>query len=132
MAVDERQKATRPVTGWRIYYADGSTVDSTQSTWLLAPSLTVQCVVVFSDDQYNCFRPELGSAGEWRLENYRKVLYGHDYFWRDPSQGEWDAFDGGNATETPPGVEVKTGSLLGEEEFLAIANRAMTDLVWGG
>lgn len=35
--------------GWRIYYTDGSKVDSAQSIWAAAPGTNVQAVLVFMD-----------------------------------------------------------------------------------
>lgn len=36
-----------PIKAWRIYYADGSTFDSTQGQWADAPPFGVQCVVYY-------------------------------------------------------------------------------------
>ena len=36
-----------PIKSWRIYYADGSTFDSTMGTWADAPPFGVQCVVYY-------------------------------------------------------------------------------------
>lgn len=38
-----------PIKSWRIYYADGSTYDSTMGTWASAPPFGVQCVVYYHD-----------------------------------------------------------------------------------
>lgn len=38
-----------PIKSWRIYYADGSTFDSTMGTWAEAPPFGVQCVVYYHD-----------------------------------------------------------------------------------
>lgn len=38
-----------PIKAWRIYYADGSTFDSTQGSWAEAPPFGVQCVVWYHE-----------------------------------------------------------------------------------
>lgn len=41
-----------PIRAWRIFYADGSTFDSTQGTWAQAPPFGVQVVVWYHDPPY--------------------------------------------------------------------------------
>ena len=53
---------------WRIYYADGSTVDSSQSTWDDAPQDGVVAIVV-RDDEFG-----------------RVVLNGRDYYYSIPGE----------------------------------------------
>lgn len=38
-----------PIRAWRVFYADGSTFDSTQGTWAQAPPFGVQAVVYYED-----------------------------------------------------------------------------------
>lgn len=47
-----------PIKAWRIYYADGSTFDSTQGTMAEAPAFGVQCRVWYhvTDDQGREFK----------------------------------------------------------------------------
>jgi hypothetical protein len=41
-----------PIRAWRVFYADGSTFDSTQGTWAEGPPFGVQCVVWYHDPPY--------------------------------------------------------------------------------
>lgn len=41
-----------PIKAWRIYYADGSTFDSTMGKWADAPPFGVQCVVWYHVDEF--------------------------------------------------------------------------------
>jgi len=41
-----------PIKSWRIYYADGSTFDSTQGSWADAPAFGVQCVVYYHEPPF--------------------------------------------------------------------------------
>jgi len=41
-----------PVKGWKVFYSDGSTFDSTQGTWAEAPPFGVTCVVWYHDPPY--------------------------------------------------------------------------------
>lgn len=41
-----------PVESWRIFYADGSTFDSTMGTWAEAPPFGVQAVVYYHVPPY--------------------------------------------------------------------------------
>lgn len=41
-----------PVIGWKLWYADGSTVDSTQQTWAAAPAEGVQVLMVYHPRGY--------------------------------------------------------------------------------
>lgn len=62
---DEDLAAMLPVVSWRVYYADGSTVDGvTLEQWRAAPSLQVQGVVAFHDLPW-------GST----------AMHGHDAYW---------------------------------------------------
>jgi hypothetical protein len=36
-----------PIKSWRVFYADGSTFDSTQGSWADAPPFGVVCVVYY-------------------------------------------------------------------------------------
>lgn len=38
-----------PIKSWRVYYADGSTFDSTMGAWAEAPPFGVQCVVYYHE-----------------------------------------------------------------------------------
>jgi hypothetical protein len=40
------------IKAWRIYYADGSTFDSTMGRWADAPAFGVQCVVYYHVPPY--------------------------------------------------------------------------------
>lgn len=41
-----------PIRAWRIFYADGSSFDSTMGTWAEAPPFGVQAVVYYHADPY--------------------------------------------------------------------------------
>ena len=41
-----------PIRAWRVFYADGSTFDSTQGSWAQAPPFGVQVVVWYHDPPY--------------------------------------------------------------------------------
>lgn len=41
-----------PIKGWRIYYADCSTFDSTQGSWAEAPPFGVQAIVYYHVPPY--------------------------------------------------------------------------------
>ncbi len=125
MGQDQAAKAVRPVRGWRCYYADGSTADSEKTTWLEAPVLGLQAVVVFSEDEYTIYRPELG---KFVLEPYRQVFVGADYYWRVPAKDPgWDAYGAGQAPDVPPGADVKVGTLLASDDFDKISNTVQLD-----
>lgn len=103
------------VVGWRLYYADGSTVDSKQSSWEDAPQGGIEVLVVFYEGQDKHGRPlrglfhgSPGNAG--------------DYYWQ---------FGAGTAKDVPPGADVKDGLMMVEKaDFLAIYNRALGDYEW--
>lgn len=40
------------IKAWRVFYADGSTYDSTMGTWAQAPPFGVQCVVYYHEPPY--------------------------------------------------------------------------------
>jgi hypothetical protein len=40
------------IKSWRIYYADGSTFDSSMGTWADAPRFGVECVVYYHEPPY--------------------------------------------------------------------------------
>lgn len=39
------------IKSWRIYYADGSTFDSTRGRWADAPPFGVECIVYYHADE---------------------------------------------------------------------------------
>jgi hypothetical protein len=54
-----------PIKSWRIYYADGSTFDSTQGTFAEAPPFGVQCVVYYHDPPYKTLSGPDGDGVFW-------------------------------------------------------------------
>lgn len=77
----------RGVTHWRIYYGDGSHVDSSNSTWEDCQDYDVQVVVQFrlspSGDRLMC---EMMSGDDhYYLEGHDRVKYGE--------YAEWSVYD---------------------------------------
>lgn len=103
------------VDGWRLYYADGSTVDSRASSWADAPRGGVQVLVVFYDELDSHGRP------------YRGLFHGSpgnagDYYWQ---------FGAGTAADVPAGAVVKDGLMMDPKaDWLAVYNRALGDYEW--
>jgi hypothetical protein len=71
-----------PIKSWRIFYADGSTFDSTMGTWAEAPPFGVQCVVYYHDPRpYKTLHTEGNDAslyyfwGEGDSENFKMGLW---------------------------------------------------------
>lgn len=103
------------VAGWRLYYANGSVIDSNQSSWNDAPDDAVQILAVFYD--------KFDTKGR----RYRALFHGSpgnagDYYWQ---------FGAGTAKDVPPGADVKYGLMMEPKaDFLAIYNRALGDCEW--
>ena len=103
------------VVGWRLYYADGSTVDANQMPWPDAPREGVQVLVVFYDTFDNNGRPgrglfhgSPGNAG--------------DYYWQ---------YGAGTWKDVPSLAMVKYGKMMEEKaDWLAIYNTALNDYQW--
>lgn len=101
--------------GWRLYYADGSTVDSTQMNWEDAPRESVQVLIVFHSEKDKYSRP------------LREMYHGSpgnagDYYWQ---------FGAGTANDVPDDAAVKYGSMMErKEEWLALYSRALNDYEW--
>ncbi len=99
--------------GWRIYYGDGTVVDSRSMDWDDAPSDDVQVVVVFMDATY---------SNHGQIRNYRQILHTYDYFWKLD-----DEFGCSQAYGVPERAQIKEGRMTTKENFLAIYNRANND-----
>ncbi len=96
---------------WRLYYADGSTYDSTQGSHLQAPAFGVQAVV------QKC--PEEG----------RHVICQCDYYWYDLKTYRWYGGDFAGLIDflTHSWGPVRLGRVLAPKEFERIRARADAD-----
>lgn len=113
--------------GWRLWYADGTVVDSRTDTWASAPSTGVQVLAVYYAETYECWhgRPERG--GQKLVHNYRSIYHGAkrqiDYY--------WITLDGvagaGSVDEIPVGAVVKEGTLIATDRFQDIVNAAQQE-----
>lgn len=103
------------IVGWRLYYGDGSTIDSRASDWESAPCEDVQVLVAFHGGVDKRGRP------------LREMYHGSpgnagDYYWQ---------FGAGTARDVPEDADVKYGKMMPERsDFLAIYNRALGDYEW--
>lgn len=79
------QAASGPIRGWKIWYADGSTADSSTFAWADAPATGVEVVMVYHDGGYRNIvrgRDEYTLPGESAtklgleipVERYREIL----------------------------------------------------------
>ena len=81
-----------PVKAWRIFYADGSTFDSTQGKWAEAPPFGVSCVVWYHEPPYKTIDTQANDEsiyvyrGEGEDEGYKMGM------WRD-SEGLYKVYD---------------------------------------
>lgn len=110
------------VIGWRIYYPN-SVVSSLDVSWREAATEDVQVVVVFYSETY-----ERWVGDERRVENYREVLHGEDYYWiegREPRTGS-----AADAEARADDGTVKVGRALDDDAFQAVYNAALADRVW--
>lgn len=103
------------IVGWRLYYGDGTTIDSRERDWETAPREDVQVLVAFHDSKDKHGRP------------LREMYHGApgnagDYYWQ---------FGAGTANDVPDGAAVKYGSMMErKEEWLVLYNRALSDYEW--
>lgn len=112
--------------GWRLWYADGTVVDSRTGTWASAPSTGVQVLAVYYAETYECWH---GSRPNKVLHthNYRSLYHGArqriDYY--------WITLDGvagaGSVDEIPVGAVVKEGTLIATDRFQDIVNAAQQE-----
>lgn len=66
------------VAGWRIYYADGSVVQSQDDVeWEVAPDEAVTAVIVFYKETFTEVK-----KGESVTLPYRHILQKEDYYWQ--------------------------------------------------
>src|SRR5438094_10424067 len=107
----------KTVIGWKLYYGDGTTVSSPQSSWAEAPSDNIQLLIVFYAETYKIHR-----NGEWHEENYVDRYHNYDYYWK-----LGDQYGNSQAAEVPEGAEVKLGREIEKEQWMAIDNRALQD-----
>jgi len=65
-----------PIKAWRIYYADGSTFDSTQGTWADAPPFGVQCIVWYHTPPFKTVHTEAfdDSVYVWQGEGEKEGI----------------------------------------------------------
>jgi len=98
---------------WRIYYADGSTFDSTDGSPSDAPAYSVQAIVQ-KDKYYG-----------------RRILRMVDYYCWSPKAGKWiDMFDAASVIVRAlrdPGLIVKAGEYIDEQAYEAILIRVTND-----
>lgn len=100
------------VKGWKIWYADGSTFNSTQGSWHDAPGDGVQVVMLYFEDTDALGRPT------------RLYSSGCDSYAFDEATGQFEsAF---NHKEGMPG-EVKTGTFMDYKLLLEMENEAFQD-----
>lgn len=102
------------IAGWRLYYGDGTTLDSRESSWEDAPAENVQVLIRFHERLDKRGRP------------LREMYHGSpgnagDYYWQ---------FGAGTAAEVPEDADVKYGRMIDDTEFMAIYNRALGDYQW--
>jgi hypothetical protein len=63
-----------PIKAWRIYYADGSTFDSTQGTMAQAPPFGVQCRVYYHAPPYKTLEARDDGIYVYRGEGEKEGL----------------------------------------------------------
>jgi hypothetical protein len=88
------------IKSWRIYYADGSTFDSTMGKWADAPPFGVQCIVYYHPDGWKTIQSEADDKsvytflGEEELDGVKMGL------WMD-SNGYYRIIDLANKSSSP-------------------------------
>ena len=65
-----------PIKAWRVYYADGSTFDSTQGTWAEAPPFGVQCIVWYHEPPRKTLDGGLDDGDVYVMEGEADVKMG--------------------------------------------------------
>lgn len=97
--------------------------DATAAAWAALPADSVQIVQVLFD------RPHRG-------KHFQSVLAKEDYYWCEGGDGAGKRWLAGPASDIPPEVpeaNIKTGSLIGEAQFMRMYNEAHNDKEnWGG
>lgn len=107
------------VDGWRLYFADGTTASSLYTDWRRCPNDKVQVFNVYYKETYTVWEGD-----ELKEYPYRDVHCLKDYYWLYGSGSSYEA--AGHVTEVG---DIKTGSLLPDEMWWEIYNRALGDMV---
>ena len=118
------------ISGWKLYYIDGSVFSSKDGTWAQAPSAGLLFVVVFFGS-YPCWRGK-----DLISENYRRFFLDDET--PDASRigkvGFWQTLSGqfgyGTITDAPLGASLKTTTWLDDENYYRVYNKMLTDTVW--
>lgn len=107
------------IKGWRLYYGDGTTFDSTQGSWEDAPATNVQVLSVYYEETYRIF-----DQSRWQIRPRRSLYHTYDYFFKAPG----DVFGCTQAPNIPADASVKLGLLINDRTFQDIYNRANLDV----
>jgi hypothetical protein len=102
------------IAGWRLYYGDGSIVDSRTTEWADAPADDVQALIVFYNETYL-----IHEADGLKTYSYRKVYCQQDYYWEDGA---------GTAEEALGHADVKRGKLLPDNQWWALYEHIHADM----
>lgn len=109
------------VKGWRLYYGDGATYDSTRGSWEDAPATNVQVLSVYYEETYRIFESD-----GWRIYPYRDMYHTRDYFYRVAG----DVYGCDQAPRVPHDASVKLGRMLDDPSWNRIYNFALQDLTF--
>jgi len=104
------------VKGWRLYYGDGSTVDSRNTAWQQARNDNVQALIVFYNECY-----EIWEGAHLKSYPYSKVYCQQDYYW---------LYGAGTAEDARTQQHIKRGRLLKDDEWWALYDRIHNDLIF--